>query len=70
MSTLYRHLALIECADEAQLDELLVGGLQRFTVRRLGPKSVQVDHVRMVEIRKLLERLGQTPRVVRSQGLP
>jgi len=60
---LYSHMAIVESAGEGELDELLAAGLQRFTVRRLGPTSVQVDHQRLPEVRKLFERLGQTPRI-------
>jgi len=66
MPTVYRNIALIECVDEARLVELLAGGLQRFVVRQLGPRALQVDHERLPEIQKLLERLGQTPRILRG----
>ena len=63
MPVLYSHMAIVECAGESELDELMAAGLQRFAVRRLGPAAVQVDHQRLPEIRKLFERLGQTPRI-------
>lgn len=66
MPTIYSNLAVLQCADETRLNELLAGGLQRFTVRSLGPKAVQIDHERLPEIRKLLDRLGQTPRILRG----
>ncbi len=58
--------ATVECQEETALAELLSGGLQPFVVRRLGPTAVQVDHQRLPEIRKLLEKLGQTPRITRE----
>jgi hypothetical protein len=63
---LFANAAVIECAEEAGLEELLAGGLERFVVRRIAPTVVQVDHHRLAEIRKLLERLGQTPRITRE----
>jgi ribosomal protein L13E len=63
---LYSGMAIVETSAQAELDELLAAGLQRFTVRRLGPTAIQVDHERLVEVRKLFERLGQTPRIVRG----
>jgi hypothetical protein len=58
--------AIVECAEEKTLDELLTGGLLPFVVRRLGPTVVQVDHQRLTEIRRLFDRLGQTPRITRE----
>ena len=66
MPTIYRNMALVECVEPDHLDELLAGGLQRFAVWRLGPGAVQVDHERLPEVRKLLERLGETPRILRD----
>jgi hypothetical protein len=61
--TLYTHVAVVECADSAGLDELLAAGLQRYVVRRLGETAVVVDHQRLAEVHRLFKRLGQTPRV-------
>jgi hypothetical protein len=61
--TLYTHVAVVECADAAGLEELLAAGLNRFVVRRLGETAVVVDHERLVEMHRLFKRLGQTPRV-------
>lgn len=66
MPGVFANAAVVECTEEAALDELLAGGLQQFLVRRLGPTAIQVDHGRMPEIRRLLDRLGQTPRVTRE----
>ena len=63
MSALEQHVALLECSDPTSLDEMLAAGVQRFVVRRLGPRVVVVDHERLEELRKLLKKLGQTPRV-------
>ena len=66
MSVLYSHMAIVESAAESDLEQLLAGGLRRFTVRRLSPTAVQVDHQRLPELRRLFERLGQTPRITRE----
>lgn len=63
MPALYRGMAVVQSADEAALEDLLKSGLQRYVVRRLGPAAVQVDHERLSEVRRLFERLGQTPRI-------
>lgn len=63
MPRLFSHLALIEAADSGKLDELLASGLNDYAVRRLGPTVVQLDHARLDGARKLLKRLGQTPRI-------
>lgn len=63
MAALYQHVAVLECAEPAGLNDLLAAGLGRFVVRRLGPTAAVVDHERLEEIQKLLKRLGQTPRV-------
>ena len=48
---------------EEKLSELLASGLARYLVRRIGPTALVVDHERLADVRKLLKRLGQTPRV-------
>ncbi|HVC33578.1 MAG TPA: hypothetical protein VNL16_08725 [Chloroflexota bacterium] len=63
MPTLFRSVAVVEVAEATALDELLAAGLDRFVVRRLGPKAAMVDHERLDDVHKLLKRLGQTPRV-------
>lgn len=63
MPTLFSHVAVVETAEAAKLDELLASGLKPFVVRRLGPTSVVVDHQRLDDLRKFFKRLGQTPRV-------
>lgn len=62
MPSLFSKAAVVEAADAQKLDELLASGLKDYAVRRLGPTAVQVDHLRIDDIRKLLKRLGQTPR--------
>lgn len=66
MPTFYSNVAVVECADAAGLEELIAAGLQRFVVRRLGERAAVVDHERLAEIKKLFERLGQTPRITRE----
>jgi hypothetical protein len=61
--TLFKNVAILEVAESALLDELLASGLQSFVVRQLSPTSVVVDHERLGDVRKLLKKLGQTPRV-------
>jgi ribosomal protein L13E len=61
--TLYSHVAVVECADAAGLEELLAAGLSRYVVRRLGDTAIVVDHQRLTEVHRLFKRLGQTPRV-------
>jgi len=63
MPTLYTHVAVVECADPAGLEELLAAGLSRYVVRRLGERAAVVDHQRLAEVQRLFKRLGQTPRV-------
>jgi hypothetical protein len=58
--------AILECREEAALADLLAAGLQPFVVQRLGATAVQVDHQRLPEIKKLLEKLGQTPGMTRD----
>jgi len=66
VGTIFRGVAIIECADAAHLDELSAAGLDRFVVLRLGPTAAIVDHDRLPALQKLLERLGETPRRVNS----
>jgi hypothetical protein len=63
MPTLFKHVAILEAAEPSALDELLISGLKPFVVRQLGPTAVVVDHERLADLRKLLKRLGQTPRI-------
>jgi hypothetical protein len=63
MPTIYKHLALLETAEPAALEDLLASGLKSFVVRQLAPTTVVVDHERLADLRKLLKRLGQTPRI-------
>jgi hypothetical protein len=63
MPSLYANVAILEAVDSSTLDDLLASGLKRYLVRRLGPTAIQVDHERLADLRKLLKRLGQTPRV-------
>jgi hypothetical protein len=63
MPSLYANLAILEAADAPTLEEMLASGLHRYLVRRLGPAAIVVDHERLADVRKLLKRLGQTPRV-------
>jgi len=61
--TLYANVAVVECADQAGLEQLLAAGLRRFVVRQLSDTTVVVDHQRLADMHKLLKRLGETPRV-------
>ena len=63
MPTLYANVAVIECADQAGLEQLLAAGLRRYVVRQLSETTVVVDHQRLSDVHKLLKRLGETPRV-------
>jgi hypothetical protein len=63
MPTLYKHVAILEVAEASQLDELLVSGLRSLVVRQLSPTAVVVDHERVGDVRKLLKKLGETPRI-------
>ena len=63
VATIFINVAMIECSDAAHLEGLAAAGLERFIVRRLGDRAVQVDHERLPTIKKLLERLGETPRL-------
>jgi hypothetical protein len=56
-------MAILEVAESTLLDELLASGLQSFVVRQLSPTAVVVDHERLGDVRKLLKKLGQTPRI-------
>jgi hypothetical protein len=62
--SLSTHIAILECADAAGLEDLLAAGLSRFMVRRLSETTIVVDHQRLAEVHRLLRRLGQTPRVL------
>lgn len=64
MPSLFSGAAVVEAADAEKLDDLLASGLKDYVVRRLGPTAVQIDHLRLDDVRKLLKRLGQTPRFV------
>jgi len=66
MALFLRNAAVIQCAESARLDALIAGGLDRFLVERLGPTAALVDHARLPAIKKLLERLGETPRLAGS----
>lgn len=66
MPHLFSGIAIVEAADPEKLDELLASGLKDYSVRRLGPTTVQLDHARLDDARKLLKRLGQTPRVAKE----
>ena len=63
VATIFRNVAIIECSDADHLQQLIAAGLERFVVRTLGDCAVQVDHERLPAIKKLLERLGETPRL-------
>lgn len=61
---LLQNVAIIQAADAEHLERLLTAGLDRFAVERLGEYAVVVDHQRIPALKKLLERLGETPRLV------
>jgi hypothetical protein len=63
LPTLYSNVAIVECADQAGLEQLLAAGLRRYLVRRLSDTAAVVDHQRLADVHKLLKRLGETPRV-------
>ncbi len=66
MPRLSHNTAIIETAEPAAMTALLASGLERMTVRRLSDRAVVVDHERIEDVRKLLRRLGHTPRITRE----
>ena len=64
VAALLQNVAVIEAGDAGHLERLLAAGLERFVVERIGERAVVVDHQRIVALKKLLERLGETPRLV------
>ncbi len=64
MPTVCANVTVLECAEPATLEQLIAAGLRRYVVRRLSETAVVLDHERLGDIRKLLKRLGETPRIV------
>jgi len=62
--TLLSNVAIVQSSDTGHLERLLSAGLGRFVVARLGDHVVMIDHERAAAVRKLLERLGETPGLV------
>lgn len=60
---LSEHVAIVECADEVTLDELLAGPLGPHVVRRLSETVAVVDHAHFELLLKGLARAGYTPSV-------
>ena len=63
---LFANVALIECADQTALEEVLAAGLDRFVVQRLSETAVVIDHERLDEVIRLLRRQGHTPKVTQE----
>jgi len=66
MPDLFANVALIECADQTALEEVLAAGLDRFVVQRLSETAVVIDHERLDEVIRLLRRQGHTPKVTQE----
>jgi len=64
MATLHQHVALIECADEIALEELMAATpLPAHVIRQLSPRAVIVDPEYLDAILQAMVRKGYTPRV-------
>lgn len=64
MAVLLQNACIVQATDAGRLEQLLAAGLDRFAVERLGETAILVDHQRIPALKKLLERLGETPRLV------
>ena len=64
MPSLTTHCAILETTDPSTLESLLASGVGRFVVRPVSPTMVVIDHLRLLELRRHLKQLGQTPRII------
>jgi hypothetical protein len=61
---IYRHLALVELADDYALDELLAGtSLSRHLLYRFSPRLIAVQPAGLDALRAELVAKGYTPRL-------
>lgn len=60
---LSEHVAIVECADEATLNELVAGPLGAHVVRRLSETVAVVNHAHIESLLKGLAKAGYTPSV-------
>jgi hypothetical protein len=64
MATLHQNVALIECADDIALEELMAATpLPAHVIRQLSPRAVIVDPEYLDAIIQAMVRKGYTPRV-------
>lgn len=66
MATLHQHVALIECADDLALEELMAATpLPVHVIRQLSPRVVIVDPEYLDTVVQAMVQKGYTPRVSR-----
>lgn len=63
VARLSEQVSIVECADEATLDELLAGPLGSHVVRRISDTVAVVDHAHIEALLKGLAKAGYTPSV-------
>ena len=64
MATLHQNVALIECADDLALEELVAATpLPVHVIRQLSPRAVLVDPEYLEVVIQAMVRKGYTPRV-------
>jgi hypothetical protein len=64
MATLHLNAALIECADDIALEELMAATpLPAHVIRQLSPRAVMVDPEYLDAVLQAMLRKGYTPRV-------
>jgi hypothetical protein len=64
MAILHQHVALIECADDVALDELLAATpLAVHVIRKLSPRAVLVDPEYIDAVVQVMLQKGYTPRI-------
>lgn len=64
MAILHQNVALIECAEEILLDELMAATpLPLHVIRQLSPRAVIVDPEYLDAILQAMVRKGYTPRI-------
>jgi hypothetical protein len=64
MAILHQHVALIECADDIALEELMAATpLPAHVIRRLSPRVVMVDPEYLDPVIQAMIQKGYTPRV-------
>ena len=64
MATLHQNVALIECADDVALEELMAATpLPAHVIRQLSPRVVIVDPEYLDTVLQAMMQKGYTPRV-------